>query len=89
MSPVAAVRRARPCVVFRGTRSPDRTRAVRIALTQTVLRWRDELAAAERHIADAAEAGAPFDVELYTDAAEELRAGINHLGDALAELEGM
>ncbi len=89
MSPVAAARRASPCAMFRRPRTPDRTRAIRIALTQTVLRWRDELAAAERRIADAAEAGAAFDVELYTDAAEELRAGINHLGETLAELEGL
>ena len=47
-----------------------RVRAVRIALTQTVTRWRDELRAAERHLADAVEAHSALDIELYTDAVE-------------------
>ncbi len=61
-----------------------RALTVRMALTETLLRWRRDLTGAELALTDAVEADADEFIEPLTDLVEQLRQGIRHLTEELS-----
>ena len=61
-----------------------RALTVRIALTETLLRWRRNLTTTEFALTDAIEADAAEFIEPLTDLVEQLRQGIRHLTEELS-----
>ena len=72
------------CAIPNRADAEARALTVRIALTETLLRWRRDLTAAELALTDAIEADADEFIEPLTDSVEQLRQGIRHLTEELS-----
>ena len=72
------------CAIPRRADAEARALTVRIALTETLLRWRRNLTTAEFALTDAIEADAAEFIEPLTDSVEQLRQGIRHLTEELS-----
>ena len=72
------------CAIPNRADAEARALTVRMALTETLLRWRRDLTAAELALTDAVEADADEFIEPLTDSVEQLRQGIRHLTEELS-----
>ena len=72
------------CAIPNRAEAEARALTVRMALTETLLRWRRDLTAAELALTDAVEADADEFIEPLTDSVEQLRQGIRHLTEELS-----
>ena len=72
------------CAIPNRAEAEARALTVRIALTETLLRWRRNLTGAELALTDAIEADAAEFIEPLTDSVEQLRQGIRHLTEELS-----
>lgn len=72
------------CAIPNRAEAEARALTVRIALTETLLRWRRNLTTAEFALTDAIEADAAEFIEPLTDSVEQLRQGIRHLTEELS-----
>ena len=72
------------CAIPNRADAEARALTVRIALTETLLRWRRNLTTAEFALTDAIEADAAEFIEPLTDLVEQLRQGIRHLTEELS-----
>ena len=72
------------CAIPNRAEAEARALTVRMALTETLLRWRRDLTAAELALTDAIEADAAEFIEPLTDSVEQLRQGIRHLTEELS-----
>ncbi len=72
------------CAIPNRADAEARALTVRIALTETLLRWRRNLTTAEFALTDAIEADAAEFIEPLTDSVEQLRQGIRHLTEELS-----
>ncbi|MDE1988941.1 MAG: hypothetical protein KGI82_00600 [Betaproteobacteria bacterium] len=72
------------CAIPNRAEAEARALTVRMALTETLLRWRRDLTAAELALTDAVEADADEFIEPLTDSVEQLRQGILHLTEELS-----
>ena len=72
------------CAIPNRAEAEARALTVRMALTETLLRWRRDLTAAELALTDAIEADAAESIEPLTDSVEQLRQGIRHLTEELS-----
>ena len=72
------------CAIPNRADAEARALTVRMALTETLLRWRRELTAAQQHLNDAIEGDAAEFIEPLTDLVEQLRQGIRHLTEELS-----
>ena len=72
------------CAIPNRADAEARALTVRIALTETLLRWRRDLTAAELALTDAIEADADEFIEPLTDSVEQLRQGIRYLTEELS-----
>ncbi len=70
------------CAIPNRAEAEARALTVRMALTETLLRWRRDLTAAELALTDAIEADES--IEPLTDSVEQLRQGIRHLTEELS-----
>ena len=70
------------CAIPNRADAEARALTVRMALTETLLRWRRDLTAAELALTDAIEADES--IEPLTDSVEQLRQGIRHLTEELS-----
>lgn len=72
------------CAIPNRAEAEARALTVRMALTETLLRWRRDLTGAELALTDAIEADAAEFIEPLTDSVEQLRQGIRHLTEELS-----
>ena len=72
------------CAIPNRAEAEARALTVRMALTETLLRWRRDLTTAELALTDAIEADAAEFIEPLTDLVEQLRQGIRHLTEELS-----
>lgn len=72
------------CAIPNRADAEARALTVRIALTETLLRWRRDLTTTEFALTDAIEADAAEFIEPLTDLVEQLRQGIRHLTEELS-----
>ena len=72
------------CAIPNRADAEARALTVRMALTETLLRWRRDLTGAELALTDAIEADAAEFIEPLTDLVEQLRQGIRHLTEELS-----
>ena len=72
------------CAIPNRADAEARALTVRMALTETLLRWRRDLTGAELALTDAIEADAAEFIEPLTDSVEQLRQGIRHLTEELS-----
>ena len=72
------------CAIPNRAEAEARALTVRMALTETLLRWRRNLTTAEFALTDAIEADAAEFIEPLTDSVEQLRQGIRHLTEELS-----
>lgn len=70
------------CAIPNRADAEARALTVRMALTETLLRWRRDLTTAELALTDAIEADES--IEPLTDSVEQLRQGIRHLTEELS-----
>ena len=72
------------CAIPNRADAEARALTVRMALTETLLRWRRDLTTTEFALTDAIEADAAEFIEPLTDSVEQLRQGIRHLTEELS-----
>ena len=72
------------CAIPNRAEAEARALTVRMALTETLLRWRRDLTGAELALTDAIEADAAEFIEPLTDSVEQLRQDIRHLTEELS-----
>ena len=72
------------CAIPNRADAEARALTVRMALTETLLRWRRDLTTTEFALTDAIEADAAEFIEPLTDLVEQLRQGIRHLTEELS-----
>ena len=72
------------CAIPNRADAEARALTVRMALTETLLRWRRNLTTTEFALTDAFEADAAEFIEPLTDSVEQLRQGIRHLTEELS-----
>ena len=72
------------CAIPNRAEAEARALTVRMALTETLLRWRRDLTTTEFALTDAIEADAAEFIEPLTDSVEQLRQGIRHLTEELS-----
>ena len=72
------------CAIPNRAEAEARALTVRMALTETLLRWRRNLTTTEFALTDAIEADAAEFIEPLTDLVEQLRQGIRHLTEELS-----
>ena len=72
------------CAIPNRADAEARALTVRMALTETLLRWRRNLTTTEFALTDAIEADAAEFIEPLTDSVEQLRQGIRHLTEELS-----
>ena len=72
------------CAIPNRAEAEARALTVRMALTETLLRWRRDLTTTEFALTDAIEADAAEFIEPLTDSVEQLRQDIRHLTEELS-----
>ena len=72
------------CAIPNRADAEARALTVRMALTETLLRWRRDLTTTEFALTDAIEADAAEFIEPLTDSVEQLRQDIRHLTEELS-----